>query len=56
MHATTITLFGQIEFKDPGTYYIEVLVDEVMKLRYPVPVLIVQQNPNQQPPAQKPPA
>ena len=58
MHATTITYFGQIEFKDPGTYYIEVLVDDVMKLRYPVPVMLAPQNPNnpQQPPAQKPPA
>jgi len=39
-HATNVTLFGQVEFKVAGTYYIEVLVDEVMKLRYPVPVML----------------
>ena len=32
--------FGQVEFKTAGTYYVEVLVDDVMKLRYPVPVVI----------------
>ncbi|WP_205881010.1 DUF6941 family protein [Limisphaera ngatamarikiensis] len=38
-HATNVTLFGQVEFKTAGVYYIEVLVDDVMKLRYPVPVI-----------------
>jgi hypothetical protein len=41
MHATNVTVFGQVEFKTAGTYYIEVLVDDVMKLRYPVPILLV---------------
>lgn len=40
MHATNVTMFAQIEFKVPGTYYVEVLVDDVMKLRYPVPVIL----------------
>ncbi len=40
LHATNVTVFGQVEFKVPGTYYIEVLVDDVMKLRYPVPVIV----------------
>ena len=39
-HATNVTLFGQVEFKTPGTYFVEVLVDDVMKLRYPVPVML----------------
>jgi len=39
-HATNVTLFGQVEFKTPGTYMVEVLVDDVMKLRYPVPVIV----------------
>ena len=39
--ATTVTLLPQVEFKTAGTYYVEVLVDDVMKLRYPVPVLHV---------------
>jgi hypothetical protein len=40
LHATNVTLFGQVEFKVAGTYYVEVLVDDVMKLRYPVPVIV----------------
>jgi hypothetical protein len=51
-HATNVTLFTQIEFKQPGMYYIEALVDDVMKLRYPLPVVVV---PPPQPPGQKPP-
>ena len=38
--ATNVTAFQQVEFKTAGAYYIEVLVDDVMKLRYPVPVLL----------------
>lgn len=41
MQATNVTMFGQVEFKTPGTYFVEVLVDDVMKLRYPVPVIVV---------------
>ena len=50
LHATNVTVFAQVEFKNPGTYYIEVLVDDVMKLRYPVPVILAP------PPAQNPQA
>lgn len=38
--ATNVTFFGQVEIKMPGAYFIEVIVDDVMKLRYPVPVLV----------------
>jgi Family of unknown function (DUF6941) len=41
LHATNVTVFGQVEIKAAGTYYVEVLVDDVMKLRYPVPVVLV---------------
>jgi hypothetical protein len=41
LHATNVTLFPQMEFKLAGTYYVEVLVDDVMKLRYPVPLTVV---------------
>ena len=58
-HATNVTLFAQVEFKVAGTYYIEVLVDDVMKLRYPVPVILAPL-PNQpqqsQPPSSGPAA
>jgi hypothetical protein len=52
LHATNVTIFSQVEFKVAGTYYVEVLVDDVMKLRYPVPVIVTP--PPNQPPA--PPA
>jgi hypothetical protein len=57
LHATNVTVFSQVEFKTAGTYYVEVLVDDVMKLRYPVPV-IVTPPPNQPPtpPASQAPA
>jgi hypothetical protein len=48
-NATNVTLFAQVEFKLPGTYYVEVLVDDVMKLRFPLPVILVQNPAGQQP-------
>ena len=39
LSATNVTMLQQVEFKTAGTYYIEVLVDDVMKLRYPVAVI-----------------
>ena len=57
INATTVTLFGNIEFTTPGAYYVEVLVDDVMKLRFPVPVVVVQPHnagQGQAPPAPKP--
>src|SRR5712671_5360176 len=49
LHSSNVMVFGQLEFKTPGTYYIEVLVDDVMKIRYPVPVVLAP------PPGQNPP-
>ncbi|MFN3410450.1 MAG: DUF6941 family protein [Limisphaerales bacterium] len=40
MHATNVMLFTQVEFKVAGTYYIEVLVDDVMKVRYPIQLIL----------------
>jgi hypothetical protein len=54
LHATNVTVFTQVEFKTPGTYFVEVLVDDVMKLRYPVPIILAPQQ--QQPQQQQPPA
>jgi hypothetical protein len=53
-HATNATVFPQVEFSAAGVYYVEVLVDDVMKIRFPLPVLVVQPPPANQPPA--PPA
>jgi hypothetical protein len=41
VNASNVMFFGQVKFEVAGTHYIEVLVDDVMKLRYPVPVLHV---------------
>ena len=50
MHSTNVMVFGQLEFKAAGTYFIEVMVDDVMKLRYPVPVVLAPPQ-NQNPPS-----
>ena len=56
VNATTVTVFGNVEFANAGSYFVEVMVDDVMKLRYPVTVFVVPQqpNPNQPPPPAKP--
>ena len=57
LSATNVTVFGQVEFKTAGTYYVEVLVDDVMKLRYPIPVVVAppsNQGPPPPPPGEKP--
>jgi hypothetical protein len=56
-HATNVTVFGQVQFKTAGIYFVEVLVDDVMKLRYPVPVIVTPPpNPPPTPPAPPAPA
>lgn len=52
INATTVTVFGNVEFNQPGSYFVEVVVDDVMKLRYPVTVFIVP--PQGQAPGQPP--
>ena len=54
MHATNVTVFPQVEFPAAGVYFVEVLVDEVMKLRYPLSLTVVP--PPQAPGEPKPPA
>ena len=44
-HATNVTVFPQVEFPAVGVYFIEVLVDDVMKIRFPLPVVVVQPAP-----------
>jgi hypothetical protein len=40
-HQINVTVFGQLQFDFPGAYYVEVLVDDVMKLRYPLTVVVL---------------
>lgn len=54
-HATNVTVFPQVEFAAKGVYFVEVLVDDVMKLRYPLPVIVVQP-PQQTAGSARPPA
>jgi hypothetical protein len=47
-NATNVTLFGQVKFDSAGTYFMEILVDDVMKLRFPIPVRVVAPPPGAQ--------
>lgn len=42
VNATNVVVLQQVEFKVPGPHYIEVLVDNVLKTRYPVHLVKVQ--------------
>ena len=44
--ASGVIVFGNVKFETAGTYFIEVMVEDVMKLRYPLVVVHVPQ-PNQ---------
>ena len=39
-NATTVTVWGQIKFEVAGAYYFEVMVDDVMKLRFPLVIAV----------------
>ena len=52
MSATNVMFFGNVKFETAGTYYVEVNVDDVMKMRFPIPVVVVPP-PNQTPPTDK---
>ena len=53
MTATNVHAVGGVTLAQPGPYWIEVLIDDVMKLRYAIPAYLVQQQ--QQPGGAKPP-
>ena len=50
MSATNVMFFGNVKFETAGTYFVEVNVDDVMKMRFPLPVVVVP------PPGATPPA
>jgi hypothetical protein len=57
--ATTFSQFVNVEFKTTGPYFIEVLVDDIMKVRYPINIILVPQPGPAQggaPPPSPPPA
>jgi hypothetical protein len=38
-HATNVHFFGGVQFQKYGTYHVEILIDEQIRLRIPLPVL-----------------
>ena len=57
-NATNLSVFAQLELAAGGIYFVEVLVDDVMKLRFPLPVIVAppQPQPGQPAPAAPPAA
>jgi hypothetical protein len=41
LSATNVMFFGNVKFETAGTYFVEVIVDDVMKMRFPLPVVVV---------------
>ncbi len=58
-NSSNLSVFAQVEFKEPGIYYVEVCVDDVMKMRFPLPVIVAppaEQDPGQAPAPEAPAA
>ena len=51
LNASNVAVLQQVEFKAAGIYFVEVLVDNVLKVRYPLHVVQVQAPGQQAPPA-----
>lgn len=56
MNATNVTVLGQVKFETQGCYFVEVCVDGVMKLRYPLVIALQPPAEGQQAPQQPPTA
>jgi len=41
-HATNVHFFGGVQFQKYGTYHVEILLDEEIRLRIPLPVIHVE--------------
>jgi len=52
-HTVNVAVFGNVTFNVPGNYFVEVLVDDVMKLRYPLPLIVTPPQGQNQPPPTK---
>ncbi len=39
-NVTNVTMLPQVQFPAAGVFFVEVLVDDVMKIRYPLPVVV----------------
>ena len=41
LSVTNVMFFGNVKFETAGTYFVEINVDDVMKMRFPLPVVVV---------------
>jgi len=55
-HAINVAVFGNVTFNTAGVYFVEVLVDDVMKIRFPLPIILVPPPAANPPPPAKPAA
>lgn len=53
--ATNVEVFLNVEFQDEGTHWVEILLDNDLKIRYPLRVNIVKHPPGQPPQGSFPP-
>jgi hypothetical protein len=53
-NTTTVLLLQQVKLDAPGVYYVEVMVDDVMKLRFPLPVVAMSAPASKSPPSAPP--
>jgi hypothetical protein len=44
-NATTVTVWSPLKFELAGAYYVEILVDDVMKLRFPIAIILAPPEP-----------
>lgn len=44
-HVTNVHVFGGVQFKKYGMYTVEIRLDKEIRLRFPLPVIQVQQHP-----------
>lgn len=49
-HAINVPVMVNVPLNTPGVYYVEVLVDDVMKIRYPINVVLLPPPQPQRPP------
>lgn len=44
-HVTQITVFGNVQFQQAGTHWVEVLLDGDLRMRFPLPVRVIPPQP-----------
>ena len=41
-HTTNVNIFGGLQFKEEGSHHVEILLDDELKLRFPMRVVLLQ--------------